>query len=793
MARMMAVCKREIRACFHTPVGGVFVSILLLVCGALAWVYSFVGGLARLEYVLLGAQYALVALIPLLVVATRVLETRGGDDRLLATLPISPSAVVWGRYLAHAAVFALPCAVLALYPLIYSLYGEVNYVGAYTSLAIFFLLGGLLIALCRFIVTVCRRAWLSAVLCVASILLLYFLPNLADLIPAAPVASLLFLAVVAAALAGGVWALSHRPIVAATVAAALILPLAVWYVLSARSFESLASSVLVYLSPFIHFQQATAYNFLDLSAIVMLTSTSVLFVLLSLWATVRAQRSHGRRPLILTPAARRAGALGLVAVLLLAAVNIGLWNLPAKYSFFDTSGLGITELSEDSRRFIGTLDEDVTVYWLCADGVVDNSQSLLLTRYAEESDHLSVTMLDPATDAETVKRYTDETLPNYSFIVASDRRSRVIQATELYYYTNTLLDEAGTYCFTFAEMSYYVSYYISMYGQQVEAALSAATKSYFNGEAVLTSAIDYVTSDSVPQGYILTGHGQNRPSDALVAQWGIGDIVPAELDLRATDAVPTDANCLILFAPTEDLSEREAALIRDYMARGGSFLLVTSPACVTRCPRAMALGAEFGLTAERGTVVDASTSGHYGDSFYYIAPTISSQHGITYSLSSAGYTACLPNAHAITVSRADGVTVTPLMTTSQSGQLMVEGLGSGTKKALCLAATAARTVQVDGEAKTSMFTWFASADAFTDSVNATSKEGNYNYLTMSLLWMSQPFTSRFSTLPADAIDASYLAISNGGVALLWGVILTVLLPGAVLATGIVVWRGRRKA
>ena len=152
----------------------------------------------------------------------------------------------------------------------------------------------------------------------------------------------------------------------------------------------------------------------------------------------------------------------------------------------------------------------------------------------------------------------------------------------------------------------------------------------------------------------------------------------------------------------------------------------------------------------------------------------------------------MPNAHAITATRANDATVTPLMTTSESGQLMVEGIGAGTKKALCLAATAARTVEVDGGEKTAMFTWFGSADAFTDAVNTTSKAGNYNYLTMSLLWMSKPFESRFSTLPADCIDASYLTIANEGVALLWGVLLAGVIPVALLAGGVVAWSRRRK-
>lgn len=790
---MMTICKRELRACFHTPVGGIFTAFLLLIGGILAYLYSFDAGYARMEYVLLGAQYALIVAIPFLVIARRSAERRGGDDLLLRTLPVSPAAVTWGRYLAHVAVLALPCAVFAVYPVIYSLYGDVNYVGAYTSLAVFFLLGCLLIALCRLIATLCRRAWLAALISVATILLLYFLPTIADLIPASPAVSKGILCALTGGVAGGIAARTRRPVVAGVVAAVLFVPLTVWQILSPESFEGLFGSILIYFSPFMHFQQAAAYNFFDLSAVVMLISTSVVLVLLTLWVTIRPKDTLPRRPLFLTPAIRRAAVLGLSTVVLMGAVNIGAWNLPAKYSFFDTSGLGITDLTEDSRGFLRGMDEDVTLYWVCADGVTDNSQSLLLTRYAEESEHLSISILDPTTDADVLARYTDETLPNYSFIVAGERRERIVKATDLYYYTNSLLDEAGTYRFTYAEMSYYVSYYISLYGQAVEAELAAATKSYFNGEAVLTSAMDYVTADTVPQGYILTGHGAVKPSEALMAQWGVGDVIPTELDLGAADAVPADANCLILFAPTEDITEHEAALIEDYMDRGGSFLLVTSPACVTRCPRAMALGERFGLTARRGTVADPSASGHYGDSYYYISPTVSSQHGITYSLSAAGYAACLPNAHAILVGKTDGVTSTALMTTSSSGQLMVNGLGAGAKEILTLAVTSSKTVQVDGDQKTAMFTWFGSADAFTDAVNTTSKEGNYNYLTMAILWMSQPFSSRYATIPADCIDTSYLTVANEGVALLWGVMLALVLPGAVLTGSIAVWRRRKRA
>ncbi|MFQ9389032.1 MAG: hypothetical protein ACLR1V_09795 [Coprococcus sp.] len=40
----------------------------------------------------------------------------------------------------------------------------------------------------------------------------------------------------------------------------------------------------------------------------------------------------------------------------------------------------------------------------------------------------------------------------------------------------------------------------------------------FDAEGQLTSAIDYVTSDSLPKLYTLTGHDESSPGDTLTSQ-----------------------------------------------------------------------------------------------------------------------------------------------------------------------------------------------------------------------------------------------------------------------------------
>ena len=156
-------------------------------------------------------------------------DKRNKTDMFYLTLPIKTSAVVLGKYFALLTVYAIHCAVMALYPIILGMYGTVNFLGAYTALLFFFLLGAALIAVCQFLSGITDNLVVSAVLGVLGMLFLYALIILAYLLPTG------------------------------------------WII----------SDVLEWLSPFLHFENAATYGLLNLPSVLLLLSYPVFFLLLT--------------------------------------------------------------------------------------------------------------------------------------------------------------------------------------------------------------------------------------------------------------------------------------------------------------------------------------------------------------------------------------------------------------------------------------------------------------------------------------------------------------------------------
>lgn len=67
------------------------------------------------------------------------------------------------------------------------------------------------------------------------------------------------------------------------------------------------------------------------------------------------------------------------------------------------------------------------------------------------------------------------------------------------------------------------------------------TKSAYDGEGQLTSAISYVTSDNQPKVYVITGHGESSLDSSFQSALEKMNISVEELTLLQQDAVPDDA------------------------------------------------------------------------------------------------------------------------------------------------------------------------------------------------------------------------------------------------------------
>lgn len=235
-------------------------------------------------------------------------------------------------------------------------------------------------------------------------------------------------------------------------------------------------------------------------------------------------------------------------------------------------------------------------------------------------------------------------------------------------------------------------------------------------------------------------------------------------------------------------------MIRAFLDQGGSLLLITDPQIIGKCPNVAALGQSFGLSAQAGMVADSDPTYTAGNSVYTLVPKANSNQPISYMLSGYGYSARMPYAHSIAVASSlpTGVTAQPLLTTSTSARRMDGSTPISDPAALYVAVAADKTVtKEDGSTKTGHMIWYGSTEAFTDEVAQATSMGNYVYFLFSVRYMSEAFTSNFAV---DSIDMNGYVMSDLTTmsSLVWIGITVVVIPIALLVTGIVIWARRRK-
>ena len=144
---MTAVLKHELRNYFHSLTAYVFGAFLLAFVGLGATLYNLQAAVSNFEFVLSFGSLVFVVIVPILTMRVIAEERKQRTDQLLYALPISTTQVLLGKYLALLIVYLIPLAVISLYPLVFSRFGDVYLPTSYGSIFAFFALGAALIAL----------------------------------------------------------------------------------------------------------------------------------------------------------------------------------------------------------------------------------------------------------------------------------------------------------------------------------------------------------------------------------------------------------------------------------------------------------------------------------------------------------------------------------------------------------------------------------------------------------------------------------------------------------------------
>lgn len=277
---MGAIFRHELRNYFHSLTAYVFGAFLLAVVGLGSVLYNLQAAVSNYEFVLSFASIIFVVIVPILTMRTLAEERRQRTDQLLYSLPITTTQVVLGKYLALLVVYLIPLAVISLYPLLFSQFGDVYLPTSYGSLFAFFMMGAALLAVGMFLSSLTDNQGFAAGIGIAAILLNYYSVSLAEYTSSTAMGSLIALYVIALLLGVVIRGLTRNENLAYGVTFALIAALSVAYFVNSTAFEGLLPDIMTKLSLFRQFNSFVNGAF-DLTAIVYYVSVMGFFLFLS--------------------------------------------------------------------------------------------------------------------------------------------------------------------------------------------------------------------------------------------------------------------------------------------------------------------------------------------------------------------------------------------------------------------------------------------------------------------------------------------------------------------------------
>ena len=277
---MTAVLKHELKNYFRSMTAYVFGAGLLLAVGLGAMLYNIEAAVSNFEFALSYFSIIFAVIVPILTMRVIAEERKQRTDQLLYALPITTTQVIVGKYLALLTVYLIPLCVIAVYPLIFSQFGDVYLLTSYGSILAFFLMGAALIALGVFISSLTDNQGFAAGIGIAVILLNYYSVSLSEYVSSTVVGSVAALCVLVLALGTVIKYLTKNENLAYAVCFVLIAAIAIVAFMDNTKFEGLLPAVMTKLSLFDRFTGFVNGVF-DMTSVVYYASVAVFFLFLS--------------------------------------------------------------------------------------------------------------------------------------------------------------------------------------------------------------------------------------------------------------------------------------------------------------------------------------------------------------------------------------------------------------------------------------------------------------------------------------------------------------------------------
>ncbi len=274
---MKAIYKRELKSYFHSMIGYVFITFLVVFTGIYFVAYNLNYGYPYFSYVLSGITYVFLAAVPLLTMKSFAEEQKSKTDQMLLTAPVDISQIVVGKYLAMVTILAVPCVIFLIFPLIIKAQGTAYVAVDYLAILMFFLLGCVYLAIGMFVSSLTQSQIIAAIGTFGVLMITYLWSGLLDFLPTTASANAIAVACIISVFVFFVWRMTANWILGATIEAISIIVIVVIYIMKSEIFENLITEVLGKADLINIFGNITSNQIFDISGAVLYLTLIALF------------------------------------------------------------------------------------------------------------------------------------------------------------------------------------------------------------------------------------------------------------------------------------------------------------------------------------------------------------------------------------------------------------------------------------------------------------------------------------------------------------------------------------
>jgi len=315
-------------------------------------------------------------------------------------------------------------------------------------------------------------------------------------------------------------------------------------------------------------------------------------------------------------------------------------------------------------------------------------------------------------------------------------------------------------------------------------------------EEELTRSLIRLISPETRVVYFITGHGEADISQSSNANLSSArstlenkNYTVKTLNLAAENKIPEDARVIIVAGPTKPLSEQEVSLLKAYVEKGGSLIVLEDPLPLTNFgeapdPLADYLASTWGITLDNDIIITPSQQ-----PLYAVAAGYDPNHPITRAMTMV---VILPQARSISLGVPPAnVTLTGLIQTAQQawGETNFTDTNNvkydaGEDKAGPL------TMAVAGENTSTKGRVVVFGNSLFITDNAFNAYGNSDIFINAVDWAAEQ-ENLIQITPRQPVQRSFKLPSQlQWIAILIGSIF--VLPGLVILAGIASWISRRQ-